>query len=149
MEVADAVRERKVALSTLFERIGLIEKRNSVHLNQVSDPDGINPQDLASIYQQSNQFDKNLIGMHPSAGMNLVLKDYQAIGLSFMYNKETGSGNDGSTTQLSPLWKQLQMVDGETFYYSPYSGEMTKDFPNESHCLGGILADEMGLGYNA
>ena len=34
-----------------------------------------------------------------------------------------------------------------SFYYNPYSGELSLEFPTAStSCRGGILADEMGLG---
>lgn len=61
---------------------------------------------------------------------------------------------------MHPLWEEyawptkdydgkdvLQVVDQNSFYVNPYSGELSLKFPvQEQHCLGGILADEMGLG---
>lgn len=61
---------------------------------------------------------------------------------------------------MHPLWeeydwpltdaddKDLPAVTGHnSFYVSPYSGELSLIFPvQEQTCLGGILADEMGLG---
>jgi len=37
--------------------------------------------------------------------------------------------------------------DDKPFYFNPYSGELSLDFPKaERPCKGGILADEMGMG---
>jgi DNA repair protein RAD5 len=37
--------------------------------------------------------------------------------------------------------------EGQPFYFNPYSGELSLDFPKaERRCKGGILADEMGMG---
>src|SRR5579859_2787855 len=37
--------------------------------------------------------------------------------------------------------------DDKPFYFNPYSGELSLDFPRaERPCKGGILADEMGMG---
>ena len=84
--------------------------------------------------------------METPKDMLLTLKDYQAIGLSFMVSKERSILDKSNLKGMSPLWKEYKSQNGKVFYYSPYSGELTLEFPKETPCQGGILADEMGLG---
>ncbi|KAJ3041435.1 DNA helicase rad5 [Rhizophlyctis rosea] len=163
----DRVKDTKYALATLFERLGIrpiagtdtSEVPIDVNLESTQEADDagdavdgvqnvntVSPLDLGVIYRKANQLDKTIGKMEPRKGMKLTLRDYQAVGLSFMMMKENASATVEEVGSMSPLWREYQFAGGEVFYFNPYSGELSLDFPREEHCCGGILADEMGLG---
>lgn len=143
------IRQKKIALATLFEKTGLIEAKkaeisrssNDAILEDMS----LSTNDLSKIYGKSTITGQSLKPMKAADGMLLNLRDYQEIGLSFMYSKESKSL---SSSGLSPLWVTLkpQGQDSSPFYFNPYNGELKFGEPKEKHTLGGILADDMGLG---
>jgi DNA repair protein RAD5 len=144
LESNDQVLYRKKALIKLFQRTGLLADEDAAESRAATgDPEAITAADLSRIYSKANLIDQNLSMLEPREGMSLELRNYQKVALSFMFKKEQ---LDLETKGMSPLWKRFSAVDGTPFYYSPYSGELTMDFPVEHHCKGGILADEMGLG---
>lgn len=73
-----------------------------------------------------------------------------------MSSMEVGEQDARESMSMHPLWEEYRfpsppnsgsVFDDEAFYYNPYSGELSLDFPKASNsCRGGILADEMGLG---
>jgi DNA repair protein RAD5 len=93
-----------------------------------------------------------------------------------MHSLETGNMAARDASSMHPLWSeyveftilpQLQRLSGfryafpadphdsvidltrddAPFYFNPYSGELSLEFPRaERKCRGGILADEMGMG---
>jgi len=85
--------------------------------------------------------------------METTLHDYQKQALSWMLYRE-GCLNDRELfrhyneqkRELSPLYEEMVLMDGCKFYFNPFTGFVTTDFPKQKHCFGGILADEMGLG---
>ena len=85
--------------------------------------------------------------------MESNLHDYQKQALSWMLYRE-GCLNDKELfrhyneqkRELSPLYEEIILMDGCKFYFNPFTGFVTTDFPKQKHCSGGILADEMGLG---
>jgi DNA repair protein RAD5 len=144
LESNEQVLYRKKALIKLFHRTGLLTEEDVSETKVASgDPEAITASDLSRIYSKANLIDQNLSTLEPREGMSVQLRNYQKVALSFMVKKEQ---LDLETKGMSPLWKRFSSVDGTPFYYSPYSGELTMDFPVEHHCRGGILADEMGLG---
>jgi hypothetical protein len=95
----DDVYCRKVALTALFQRTGLLDAPDRVRRNAE-----LTVSDLAYIYRKANQLDKHIDTMHPSPGFNLELRDYQATALAFMYSKESGFTRQAT---ISPLWRQV------------------------------------------
>ena len=149
------MRLRKAKMGKLFKRLGLesmtrseressIDDRVSQSFMEHSEAMEVTHRDLAFLFHGSHRLDARLQPMDPDEGMRLELRKYQKVALSFMYTKETNCSVDSKG--LSPLWRQFVTPVGETFYFSPYSGEFRFEFPREDHCTGGILADEMGLG---
>ncbi|KAI8923155.1 SNF2 family N-terminal domain-containing protein [Entophlyctis helioformis] len=154
------VRLRKHALNSMFVRVGIESHQDASDPEQaglageslgslgssngLATSGAISPSDLAQLYRKANQLDKAIGSMQPSDGMKLQLHDYQAVALAFMYSKENKASMNSEG--MSPLWKKYEMKTGDRFYYNRYSGELSLEFPRESHCSGGILADEMGLG---
>lgn len=146
LEADDWALRRKMALVTLFEKTGLIDSNQSaLHRSQIDVADELSANDLSKIYSKASLIDQTLEKVEPRKGMRLTLRDYQKIALAFMLTKEIQNQNL-NTTGLSPLWKELKTLENRKFYYSPFSGELSLEFPSEEHCQGGILADEMGLG---
>lgn len=48
---------------------------------------------------------------------------------------------------LHPLWRQIETLDGRTFYLNPFTGRLSRQrFAAPGAPPGGILCDEMGLG---
>ena len=148
----DALKKKKGMLVELFQRTEMLDsvKANaSLAAHKRADgpdtKDFISPEDLTRIYGKSDAVGKNLKGMKPNDGMLLTLRDYQEVGLAFMYSKETSSALD--CTGISPLWDEIVPGHGQSsFFFNPYSSELSNTAPKERPTLGGILADEMGLG---
>jgi DNA repair protein RAD5 len=145
LDINDQVWKRKKALAFLFQRTGLIAMNESLEskssqLLQNIDPDKITSNELANIYSKANQIDKIIEMATPPDQFKLKLQDYQKVGLAFMLSKENRTLD---TSTISPLWMEMKTIDGYKFYYSPYSGELSLEYPVEFHCQGGILADEM------
>jgi DNA repair protein RAD5 len=132
---ATQVGDRKRALSLLFERTGLLHKQEVRLLKSMSESGELNHNDLATIYGKASQSDQRLEPMQPDDRMKLTLRHYQAVGLSFMHSKEADTKKNAKN--ISPLWKEFKSQNEETFYYCPYSGELSRKFPQEKHCAGG------------
>lgn len=88
--------------------------------------------------------------MDPASSFKLDLRPYQKQALNWMVNMERGDeAREGMS--IHPLWQEYlfpkeptasDMDPDEHFYYSPYSGEMSLNFPAASKkCRGGILAE--------
>ena len=156
LQLDSLIRDAKMALLLLFERLGLVPTRGALP-NEVlqelkksslqpspeslSDPekDMLKTEQLSDIYSKAQKMDLGLQGIDPPKGLLLELRDYQRIALEFMLKKET-SGEIEDTSSLSPLWLEYTSVEGVPFYFNPFSGQLTRDFPKEEHCAGGILA---------
>ncbi|KAJ3278361.1 DNA helicase rad5 [Borealophlyctis nickersoniae] len=165
----DRVKDTKLALTSLFDRLGLKPTNNAPTADVNLDNDNSNTEDataeavtamdLGVIYRKANQLDKSVGKAQPRDGMVVTLREYQATGLGFMLWKENAAAEAkraNGVGSMSPLWhevgRRLLLVSlyilpsGDVFYFNPYSGELSLDFPTEEHTCGGILADEMGLG---
>ncbi|KAG2237950.1 hypothetical protein INT48_002511, partial [Thamnidium elegans] len=109
---------------------------------------------LDTIYEKAQVFDSHITAMNQPETMALELKEYQKRALAWMMAKETWEHEDGDIDMRSmhPLWEEYafpNQYDSEYkfFYFNPYSGELSLEFPEAStQERGGILADEMGLG---
>ncbi|KAI9250369.1 SNF2 family N-terminal domain-containing protein [Helicostylum pulchrum] len=106
---------------------------------------------LDSIYEKAQVFDSHITAMDQPETMALELKEYQKRALAWMTAKETWEHEDGDIDMRSmhPLWEEYAFpneCDSEYkfFYFNPYSGELSLEFPEAStQERGGILADEI------
>ncbi|KAK0910449.1 DNA helicase rad5 [Friedmanniomyces endolithicus] len=126
----------------------------------VEDGKELEQDQLDRLYQKAQIWDFNTPEAQLASSFAMSLRKYQRQGLQWMLQKETSQTDDGRQQSMHPLWeeydwpltdaddKDLPAVTGHnSFYVSPYSGELSLIFPvQEQTCLGGILADEMGLG---
>ncbi|KAL6721769.1 DNA helicase rad5 [Lecanora helva] len=115
---------------------------------------------LDSLYQKAQSFDFNTPTREPADTFTMDLRKYQKQALHWMMSKERDEKANDKEVSMHPLWEEYtwpvkdvddqvvpSVVNQNSFYVNPYSGELSLDFPaQEQHCLGGILADEMGLG---
>ncbi|KAF8167532.1 DNA repair protein RAD5, partial [Crassisporium funariophilum] len=128
---------------------------------EVEDAEDLSKNDIDAIYQRAQHNDRTMGEMEPADSFNLTLRAYQKQALLWMHSLETGAMDAREATSMHPLWSeyafpQEPMLDGEMidltadeklFYFNPYSGELSLDFPKaERSCRGGILADEVGMG---
>ncbi|MCJ1308991.1 DNA helicase rad5 [Agyrium rufum] len=115
---------------------------------------------LDTLYKKAQSFDFNTPVAEPADTFMMSLRTYQKQALHWMMGKEKDEKTEGKEISMHPLWEEYKwpikdvddkdlpdVLNQESFYVNPYSGELSLDFPlQEQHCLGGILADEMGLG---
>ncbi|KAG0297005.1 DNA helicase rad5 [Dissophora globulifera] len=116
----------------------------------------VSDQELDVLYEKAQQHGREFEPMDPPPTMTFTLKPYQRVALSWMYQKECSESSESHKT-LHPLWEEYEFTqegdhepksdEPKRYYFNPYSGEMSLDFPTSDQlCRGGILADEMGLG---
>jgi hypothetical protein len=80
-------------------------------------------------------------------GVHVTLRDYQWESVAWMRNQEnsnveqTGGGVAGLNGYF---WEKRSFVDGESYYYFPFGGQILMNSP--PIVTGGLLAEEMGLG---
>ncbi|KAG8950664.1 DNA helicase rad5 [Tulasnella sp. 424] len=116
-------------------------------------------QELNAIYKKAQLHDREMPEMDPPPSFALVLRPYQRQALRWMHSIESGSRDARDASSMHPLWEEYifppEAADGVIdlceddvpFYFNPYSGELSLEFPRaERNCRGGILADEMGMG---
>ncbi|KAK4698930.1 DNA repair protein RAD5, partial [Phenoliferia sp. Uapishka_3] len=110
---------------------------------------------LNQVYAKAVKNDAFLPEMEPAEGFALQLRGYQKQALKWMSSMEVGEEDARDSMSMHPLWEEYtfpttqpgKIEAVEPFYYNPYSGELSLDFPKASKkCGSGILADEMGLG---
>ncbi|WAQ86001.1 hypothetical protein PtA15_6A631 [Puccinia triticina] len=126
-----------------------------------TDPDTegvIDQQSIDQVYQKATAHDMSLDLRSPCDGFELPLRPYQQQGLGWLMKMEVTLEDAREEVSIHPLWEeylfphdedQAHQINGpdEQFYYNPYMGEFSFEFPRASRkCQGGILADEMGLG---
>ena len=148
------VKARKIMLVELFQRTDLLDSTKAKRTlaahkagssSVMNDKeDHVSSEDLARIYSKSESLGLKLEGMKPAKGFLLTLRDYQEVGLTFMYKTETSSLSN-SATGISPLWDRIAPLENAPFYFNPYSGQLAVEPPKERPTLGGILADDMVL----
>ncbi|KAG9037341.1 DNA helicase rad5 [Tulasnella sp. JGI-2019a] len=114
---------------------------------------------LSVIYKKAQRHDQEMEEMNPADTFTLTLRPYQQQALNWMCSLENGTRDVRDADSMHPLWEEyifpFEPRDGvidlceeeRPFYYNPYSGELSLEFPRaEGNCRGGILADEMGMG---
>ncbi|KIO28801.1 hypothetical protein M407DRAFT_229387 [Tulasnella calospora MUT 4182] len=115
-------------------------------------------QELSAIYKKAQLHDREMPEMDPAPSFALILRPYQRQALRWMCSIESGSRDARDASSMHPLWEEYifppEASDGVIdlceddvpFYFNPYSGELSLEFPRaERNCRGGILAD-VGMG---
>ncbi|KAG2022727.1 DNA repair protein RAD5 [Coprinopsis cinerea AmutBmut pab1-1] len=128
---------------------------------EVEDTEELSKNDIDAIYKRAQHHDKTMGMMEPAESFAMTLRPYQKQALRWMYSLETGAMDAREATSMHPLWSQYSFPhdptgdgdiidltdDDKPFYFNPYSGELSLEFPkSERRCRGGILADGMGMG---
>ncbi|GAA5955129.1 hypothetical protein JCM3765_003203 [Sporobolomyces pararoseus] len=108
----------------------------------------MNEIELNLVYSKATKNDANLPERDAPESFSLNLRGYQKQALKWMSSMETGEEEARKSNSIHPLWETYKFPGSDDlFYYNPYSGELSLEFPKAStKCRGGILADEMGLG---
>ncbi|KIY50627.1 hypothetical protein FISHEDRAFT_39163 [Fistulina hepatica ATCC 64428] len=125
---------------------------------EVDDSEVLSSGDLDMIYMRAQQNDKTMGSMEPADSFSMTLRSYQKQALCWMHSQESGIMDAREATAMDPLWSQyafpsepldgvLDLTEDDVpFYFNPYSGELSLQFPKaERKCRGGILAD-VGMG---
>ena len=112
---------------------------------------------LDTLYKKAQSFDFDTPTREPTDTFKLDLRKYQKQALHWMIKKEKDEREEKQELSMHPLWEEYiwptkdvddkelpRVVNQDSFYVNPYSGELSLEFPvQEQHCLGGILADGM------
>ncbi|KAI0316497.1 SNF2 family N-terminal domain-containing protein [Amylostereum chailletii] len=123
-----------------------------------ADGEDLSDNELNMIYKRAQKNDQTMAEMDPPESFELTLRSYQKQALCWMHSLEMGLMSAREAQSMHPLWNEYRFptepVDGiidlsdeeMPFYFNPYSGELSLEFPKtERKCRGGILAD-VGMG---
>lgn len=126
---------------------------------EVEEGEELSDNELDVIYKKAQKNDQSMAEMDPPDTFTLKLRGYQKQALMWMHSKESGEISAREPVSMHPLWSEYAFPaeprdgiidlteDERPFYFNPYSGELSLDFPKAERKLkGGILADEMGMG---
>ncbi|KAI0068064.1 hypothetical protein BV25DRAFT_1793364 [Artomyces pyxidatus] len=118
-----------------------------------ADGEDLSNNELDMIYKRAQQNDQRMPEMDPPETFLLTLRGYQKQALCWMHSLELGIVSAREASSMHPLWSEyrfpsepvegiIDLTDDERpFYFNPYSGELSLDFPKtERKCRGGILA---------
>ncbi|KDQ63171.1 hypothetical protein JAAARDRAFT_119545 [Jaapia argillacea MUCL 33604] len=108
---------------------------------------------LNLIYKKAQENDRKMEEMEPADTFSLTLRGYQKQALAWMHSLEMGTISARESKSMDPLWSEYAFpgepkdgvidltADERPFYFSPFSGELSLEFPTtERKCRGGILA---------
>ncbi|KAF7307476.1 DNA repair protein [Mycena indigotica] len=120
---------------------------------EVEEGEEVTDNDLAMIFQKAQKGDRAMGEMDPPETFTLSLRGYQKQALLWMSSIELGKMDAREAASMHPLWSQYLFplphsdgiidltADQKPFYFNPYSGELSLDFPKaERQGRGGILA---------
>ncbi|KAG1122047.1 hypothetical protein G6F42_011846 [Rhizopus arrhizus] len=135
-------------------KAGSSSQEQALEGDDMEEKKAITDDQLDTIYEKAQRFDSQIQPADTPSTMALELKEYQKRALAWMCNKESYEHDSGDLDMraMHPLWEEYTLpgdfVDEHRFFYfSPYSGELSLEFPESNKQeRGGILADEMGLG---
>jgi len=115
--------------------------------------DGKQKQEAEDLLQQTGQNSNHFRPTEPFPNLQTELHPYQKQALTWMLHREEivdesllFENKPENDRELSDLFEELIFLDGSKFYFNPFNGDLTLQFPYNKNCRGGILADEMGLG---
>ncbi|KAG1754761.1 SNF2 family N-terminal domain-containing protein [Suillus paluster] len=125
---------------------------------EVEEGEELSDNELDVIYKKAQKNDRSMAEMDPPDTFTLTLRGYQKQALMWMHLKESGEISAREAVSMHPLWSEyifpaeprdgiIDLTENEKpFYFNPYSGELSLDFPKAERKLkGGILAD-VGMG---
>ncbi|KAI5480346.1 hypothetical protein MNV49_000921 [Pseudohyphozyma bogoriensis] len=134
----------------------ILEKYSGALMGKGEEEEEMDDNTLNMVYSKAIKNDAFLPEMDPPETFTLSLRGYQKQALRWMSSMETGEDDARAELSRHPLWEEYVfplspaatgVLELEEFYYNPYSGDLSLDFPRASkRCGSGILADEMGLG---
>ncbi|KAJ7110331.1 DNA repair protein RAD5 [Mycena crocata] len=120
---------------------------------EVEEGEELTENDLDMIYQKAQKSDRSMGEMNPPDTFTFTLRGYQKQALLWMHSLELGKMDAREASSMHPLWSQyafppprdggvIDLTADETpFYFNPYSGELSLEFPRaERKGRGGILA---------
>ncbi|KAJ7044998.1 DNA repair protein RAD5 [Mycena alexandri] len=120
---------------------------------EVEDGEELTENDLDMIYQKAQKGDRTMGEMEPPSTFTFTLRGYQKQALLWMHSLELGKMDAREAASMHPLWSRYAFshpnnggvidltADEIPFYFNPYSGELSLDFPKaERTGRGGILA---------
>ncbi|KAJ7242607.1 P-loop containing nucleoside triphosphate hydrolase protein [Mycena haematopus] len=104
---------------------------------EVDDEEELSENDLDMIYKKAQRSDRTMGEMEPPSTFTFTLRGYQKqalLSVNFLPVYAFPLPNGGGVIDLT--------ADEKPFYFNPYSGELSLDFPKaERRGRGGILAD--------
>ncbi|KAL7334471.1 DNA helicase rad5 [Mucor circinelloides] len=150
----DALIQSVSAVDANEIKAGSSSQEQALEGDDMEEKKAITDDQLDTIYEKAQRFDSQIQPADTPSTMALELKEYQKRALAWMCNKESYEHDSGDLDMraMHPLWEEYTLpgdfVDEHRFFYfSPYSGELSLEFPESNKQeRGGILADEMGLG---
>ncbi|KAJ6623172.1 SNF2 family N-terminal domain-containing protein [Mycena sp. CBHHK59/15] len=120
---------------------------------EVEEGEELSENDLNTIYQKAQKSDRTMGEMDPPDTFTFTLRGYQKQALLWMHSLELGKMDAREAGSMHPLWSQYAFphphdggiidltADEKPFYFNPYSGELSLQFPKaERKGRGGILA---------
>lgn len=110
---------------------------------------------LDTLYKKAQSFDFDTPTLEPADSFVMDLRKYQKQALYWMIKKEKDERTLNKVVSMHPLWEEYKwpiqdmndrdvpgVLNQESFYFNPYSGELSLEFPvQKQNSLGGILAD--------
>ncbi|KAF8841910.1 hypothetical protein BDN67DRAFT_900346 [Paxillus ammoniavirescens] len=123
---------------------------------EVEDSEELSDNQLDLIYRKAQLNDRTMAEMDPPSTFTLTLRGYQKQALMWMQSMESGKVSAREATSMHPLWSEyvfpaeprngvIDLTDDEKpFYYNPYSGELSLDFPKAERKLKGAFLVGMG-----
>ncbi|KAG2138689.1 SNF2 family N-terminal domain-containing protein [Suillus bovinus] len=122
---------------------------------EVEEGEELSDNELDVIYKKAQKHDQSMAEMDPPDTFTLILRGYQKQALMWMHSKESGEISAREAMSMHPLWSEYAFpaepqdgiidltADEKPFYFNPYSGELSLDFPKAERKLkGGILATD-------
>lgn len=151
-ELDDKYKMFKNSITTSISRVREDDpdEENSIQEHEYT----LSNEQLDTIYDKARQFDQQIAELDAPPELALVLKPYQKRALAWMLQKESLDQNSGDIDMRSmhPQWEEYAFPEDfdqpsnktgpPFFYFNPYTGELSLDFPALSTKeRGGILAD--------
>ncbi|KIJ66394.1 hypothetical protein HYDPIDRAFT_109414 [Hydnomerulius pinastri MD-312] len=117
---------------------------------EVEDGEELSDNQLDVIYRKAQRNDQAMAEMEPPPTFTLTLRGYQKQALMWMQSMESGEVSAREATSMHPLWSEYVFPceprdgiidlteDEKPFYFNPYSGELSLEFPKAERKLKGV-----------